>query len=71
MNLTMDDLRTLQRTAPVQPSPLIWIPKLLCLFVLPEILDIRQELPPRLRAKAESALASDEILLAWFEPDLD
>ena len=37
----------------------------------PEIPDIRQELPPRLRAKAESALQGNEILLAWFEPDLD
>ena len=37
----------------------------------PEILDIRQELPPRLRAKAESVLEANEILLAWFEPDLD
>ena len=37
----------------------------------PEILDIRQELPPRLRAKAESVLEADEVLLAWFEPDLD
>ena len=36
-----------------------------------EILDIRQELPPRLRAKAESVLKADEALLAWFEPDLD
>jgi len=36
-----------------------------------EILDIRKELPPRLRAKAESVLEGNEVLLAWFEPDLD
>ena len=36
----------------------------------PEILDIRHELPPRLRAKAESVLDAGEVLLAWFEPDL-
>jgi ATP-binding cassette subfamily B protein len=37
----------------------------------PEILDVRQELPLRLRAKAESVLDANETLLAWFEPDLD
>ncbi len=36
-----------------------------------ENFDIRSELPPRLRAKAESALEAGEHLLAWFEPDLD
>ncbi len=37
----------------------------------PEIVDIRHELPPRLRAKAESVVEAGEVLLAWFEPDLD
>jgi ATP-binding cassette subfamily B protein len=36
-----------------------------------ENFDIRSELLPRLRAKAESALDADEPILAWFEPDLD
>ena len=38
---------------------------------LPEIPDILQELPPRLRPKAEAVLNGNDILLAWFEPDLD
>ncbi len=37
----------------------------------PEILDIRHELPPRLRAKAAPVLEDNEALLAWFETDLD
>ena len=36
----------------------------------PETLDIRHELPPRLRATADSVLAAGEVLVAWFEPDL-
>ena len=36
-----------------------------------EILDIRPELPPRLRAQADSLLHAHEALLGWFEPDLD
>ena len=35
------------------------------------MLDISQELPPRLRAKAKSVLEGKEVVLAWFEPDLD
>jgi len=37
----------------------------------PEIVDIRHDLPSRLRAKAESVLERNEVLVAWFEPDLD
>ena len=37
----------------------------------PEFVDIRPELPPRLRGKIEAVLDPQEPLLAWFEPDLD
>ena len=37
----------------------------------PDSVDIRQELPLRLRDKVASVLDTHEPLLAWFEPDLD